>query len=242
VAHFYLVDSLENADSVELLGAEARHAATVARIRVGESTTVGDGRGSTAVAEVVALAPGVVSLRVGAVTRVPPPDPRIWLVQALAKGDRDELAIQAATELGVAVVAPWQAERSIARWTGEKAVRGAARWADIVREAGKQAMRPWAVETLGLQTTSDLERIAAAHPTVLLDPDSADRLVDVVPPDARGDLVLIVGPEGGISPAETARLVAAGARTARMGPAVLRTSTAGPAALAALAVRLDLWP
>lgn len=244
MAHFYLSDQVTGVavgDRLLLAGDEGRHAALVARMRVGERTTVGDGSGRVAAAEAVVVSKDTVELEVVAVDDTPEPRPRITLVQALAKGGRDELAIQAATELGVAAVAPWQAARSITRWEGRKADGGTARWAGIVREASKQAMRPWAAIGLPLMSTADVVALARDTATVVLDPDASVRLVDAVPAGIR-DLVLIVGPEGGIAPDELERLTAAGAMPARMGPTVLRTSTAGPAALAALAITLDLWP
>ena len=244
MAHFYLSDQVTGAaagDRLLLAGDEGRHAALVARMRVGERPSGGDGRGRVATAEAVAVSKDTVELEVVAVDETPEPRPRITLVQALAKGGRDELAIQAATELGVAAVAPWQAARSVTRWEGRKADAGAARWAGIVREASKQAMRPWAAIGLPLMSTADLVTLAGGTATVVLDPDAAVRLVDAVPAGT-ADLVLVVGPEGGIAPDELERLTAAGATAARLGPTVLRTSTAGPAALAALATVLGLWP
>jgi 16S rRNA (uracil1498-N3)-methyltransferase len=244
VAHFYLSEQVTGAavgDRLLLDGDEGRHAALVARMRVGERTTVGDGRGRVATAAATAVAKDAVELEVIGLALAPEPRPRITLVQALAKGGRDELAIQAATELGVAAVAPWQAARSITRWEGRKAQTGSARWAGIIREASKQAMRPWAPTGLPLMSTADVVALAAGTTTVVLDPDASVRLVDAVSADT-GDLALVVGPEGGIAPDELERLRDAGATPARMGPTVLRTSTAGPAALAALATALGLWP
>jgi 16S rRNA (uracil1498-N3)-methyltransferase len=244
VAHFYLSEQVTGArvgDRLLLAGDEGRHAALVARIRVGERTAVGDGRGRIATAEATAVSKDTVELDVLDLVDVPAPRPAVTLVQALAKGGRDELAIQAATELGVAAVVPWQAARSVTRWEGRKAETGAARWAGIVREASKQAMRPWAATGLPLHGTADVVSLAARARTVVLDPDASTRLLDAVTPGL-DELVLVVGPEGGIAPDELERLTAAGATTARMGPTVLRTSTAGPAALAALAPHLNLWP
>lgn len=242
MAHFYLAEVVgEPGSLVQLTGEEARHAATVARLRAGEQVRVGDGRGRVAVAEASAVGRDGVTLEVRSLQTVPEPSPRLHLVQALAKGGRDELAIQAATELGVSTVAPWQAARSVPRWTGSKAESGGARWASILREASKQAMRPWTAEGRPLVSTVDLVELVADRHAVLLDPDATLRLVDAVAPDV-GDLVLIVGPEGGVAPEEAAALTGAGAVAARMGPTVLRTSTAAPAALAALAIHLDLWP
>ncbi|HEY0374688.1 MAG TPA: 16S rRNA (uracil(1498)-N(3))-methyltransferase [Amnibacterium sp.] len=244
MAHFYLSDQVTGAevgDRLLLAGDEGRHAALVARMRAGERTTVGDGRGRVATAVATVVSKDTVELEVADLVETAEPRPRITLVQALAKGGRDELAVQAATELGVAAVAPWQAARSVTRWEGRKAETGSARWAGIVREASKQAMRPWAATGLPLMSTADVVALAAAAPTVVLDPDADLRLADAVHADVE-ELVLVVGPEGGIAPEELERLTAAGATAARMGSTVLRTSTAGPAALAALAIVLDLWP
>lgn len=240
MAHFYLAAALTPTEAV-LAGEEARHAAQVARLRVGERVAVGDGRGRIADAEAVEVARDRVVLRVLTVREEPAPARRLVLVQALAKGGRDESAIQAATELGVTAVVPWQAARSVTRWSGAKVAAGSARWASIVREAGKQSMRPWAAEVRPLASTADLAALAAASTMMLLEPTAEARLLDAELPADR-EVVLVVGPEGGIAPEELDRLTAAGATPARLGPLVLRTSTAGPAALAALAPRLGLWP
>ncbi|HUG50117.1 MAG TPA: RsmE family RNA methyltransferase, partial [Terrimesophilobacter sp.] len=140
MAHFYLNEQLTDAAAgsvVSILGEEARHAVTVSRIRVGETLSIGNGRGLVVTGAVVE-AGARLSIEAADVVRVPAPTPRLTLVQALAKGGRDELAIQAATELGVDAVIPWASQRSIVRWAGPKALKGQQRWASIVREATKQ--------------------------------------------------------------------------------------------------------
>jgi 16S rRNA (uracil1498-N3)-methyltransferase len=218
-------------------GDEARHAATVARVRPGERLSVGDGAGTIVSGRVLVAEAGVVEIEVEDVRREPAPVPAIWLAQALAKGDRDELAIQAATELGVSGVIPWAAERSVVRWEGPKAARGRERWGSIVREASKQAIRAWVPEAAELATTAILARVAGA--LVVLDPEAA-LPISAAPVDVER-IVLVVGPEGGITPAELAAFDAAGAIRVRLGREVLRTSTAGPAALAVLNARLGRW-
>ena len=99
-------------------------------------------------------------------------------------------------------------------------------------------MRPWAAEVLPLVTTAGVPALGGT--VLVLEPTAETRLLDVDLAD--GDVVLVVGPEGGVAPEELERLTAAGAVPVRLGPLVLRTSTAGPAALAVLAARLDLWP
>ena len=242
MALHFLVESSTDAgvgDLVSLTGAEAKHAAVVRRLRVGEAVTVGDGAGVwlTGVAEEVS--PSRVDVRIGDRVAHPAPAPRMILVQALAKGDRDELAVQAACELGVDEIVPWQAARSISRWEGAKAVKGRERWATIVREAAKQAHRAWVPEVVAPVTTKQLAARASADRVLLLDPTASVRLSQIEP-DGR-DLVLVVGPEGGISDEELALLTDAGAERVLLGDTVLRTSTAGPAAIAVLSVALGRW-
>lgn len=231
--------SATSGEVVALVGAEAKHAAVVRRVRVGEPITLGDGAGVWLDGEVVSAVPALVEVRVLTRREDPRPDPRIVLVQALAKGDRDELAVQAACELGVDEIVPWQAARSVSRWEGAKAAKGRERWATIVREAAKQAHRSWIPEVAAVEATADLVRRAATQRVLILDPTAPAGLSALVP-DAR-DLVLVVGPEGGIAPEEIARLVAAGAERVLLGDTVLRTSTAGPAAIAVLNVARGRW-
>lgn len=241
--HFVLDERTDAApgDVVVLTGAEAHHAATVRRVRVGEQVTVGDGRGAWLTGTCESVAPREVVVRVDGRTDAPAPRPRVVLVQALAKGDRDELAVQATTELGVDEIVPWQAARSVSRWDSAKAEKGRARWATIVREAAKQAHRAWIPDVSPLVTTAQLATRAAASVTLVLEPTGAQRLTGL---DLRGDerdVLLVVGPEGGIAPEELQTLEAAGARLVRLGDSVLRTSTAGTAALAVVSAALGRW-
>jgi 16S rRNA (uracil1498-N3)-methyltransferase len=228
-------------EAVVLTGAEAHHAAAVRRLRVGEAVTVGDGRGTWLSGECESASPREVVIRVQRREVLPGPRPRIVLVQALAKGDRDELAVQAATELGVDEIVPWQAARSVSRWDAAKARKGRSRWAGIVREAGKQAHRPWLPEVSELVATAQLARRAAASRVLVLEPTAEAALTGLAFTGDDSDIVLVVGPEGGIAPEELSALTAAGATTVRLGDTVLRTSTAGPAALAIVSAALGRW-
>ena len=232
--------SIAVGDTLTLTGAEAHHAAAVRRVRVGEAVTVTDGRGAWLEGECEAVAPREVVIRITGHRDESEPRPRLVLAQALAKGDRDELAVQAATELGVDEIVPWQASRSVSRWEGPKAEKGRQRWATIVREAAKQAHRAWLPEVAAIATTAALAARAAGERVLVLEPTAEVRLSSL---DLTDDstIVLVVGPEGGIAPDELARLEAAGATRVRLGDTVLRTSTAGPAALALVNARLGRW-
>ncbi|CAN5315839.1 16S rRNA (uracil(1498)-N(3))-methyltransferase [soil metagenome] len=230
-------------DVVTLHGDEAKHAVTVSRLRVGQQTAIGDGRGLIVRGPVIAATPGELGIVVTHVAEERMPGPALWLVQALAKGDRDELAIQAATELGVSGVVPWSADRSVSRWAGSKVVKGVERWRSIVREATKQSVRAWVPAVAELHSTRDLVKLAATTRMLLLEPTAEVALTDLALSDIEPgtDLVLVVGPEGGLSAGEIEVLTRAGAEPVRLGSSILRTSTAGPAALAALNVRLGRW-
>lgn len=253
MAHFYLDDSLAaqvaaseigaEVSVVHLRGADARHAATVSRVRVGETLRLGDGAGLVVHGVVISLELGDVTLAVDRVERYERPRLGIHLVQALAKGDRDELAVQAATELGVDGVIPWGSARSVSRWDAAKAVKGRERWQTIAREATKQSMRPWMPVVEPLVTTAQLARRAGESTVLVLDPTGEQALTALTPDELEreGPLLIVVGPEGGIAPDERDALTAAGARCVRLGASVLRTSTAGPAAIAVLSATLGRW-
>lgn len=242
--HFLIEDAgaAGPGDVVRLTGAEAHHAAAVRRIRVGEDVTVGDGRGVWLTGTVSAAAPKEVSVEVSHRAEVPAASPRTLLVQALAKGDRDELAVQAATELGVDAITPWQAARSVSRWEGPKVAKGVARWETIAREAAKQAHRPWLADLDQPVTTRELAARARDARMLVLEPTASVALSRIeIDADDASDVILVVGPEGGISPEELDLLQAAGATLVRLGDTVLRTSTAGPAALAVVNAALGRW-
>lgn len=234
-APLFLVDVLPAAGPVLLDGPEGRHAATVKRLRPGETVQLGDGRGGLARAVVRATGRDTVDLEIAGRADVPAPALRVVLAQALVKGDRGELAVETATEAGVDEVLPWKAARCVARWEdGPRGTKALARWRSTVREAAKQARRPWVPPVGEPVTTAQLaRRVAEAAGALVLHESASDGLAGVPLPE-RGELLLVVGPEGGITDDEVAALVTAGARPVRLGREVLRASTAAAVALGAL--------
>jgi 16S rRNA (uracil1498-N3)-methyltransferase len=239
-APLFLLDELPDGQTLLLGGEEGHHAARVKRLRAGERIAVGNGRGALADCEVVECRRDEVSLRVLERRFVAEPDPRFVVVQALPKGERAELAVELLTELGADQVVPWAASRSLVRWDAARGEKALSRWRRTAREAAKQSRRAWVPVVAELATTAALLERIAQSPALVLH-ESADAPLATCPLPAGGDVLLIVGPEGGITDEELALFTAAGARTVRLGEPVLRTSTAGAAALAVLSARLGRW-
>ncbi len=226
---------------IVLSGPEGRHAATVRRLAAGERVDVTDGAGRVAECVVTGARPGELELTVRSRRVEPPADPAVVVVQALPKGERGHLAVELMTEAGVDVVVPWAAQRCVTRWHGQRGERALERWRMTAREAAKQARRARFPVVTGVAATSDvLAMVASAALAILLDPAGQAGLAGLALPDS-GDLVVIVGPEGGVSPAEASTLAAAGAVRAHLGPTVLRTSTAGAVATSVLLSRSGRW-
>jgi 16S rRNA (uracil1498-N3)-methyltransferase len=228
-------------ETVMLSGPEGRHAAVVRRLRAGERADLSDGAGTLASGVVASVSQESVAVTVRSVVAVPAPSPRITVVQALAKGDRGELAVEMMTEVGVDAVVAWPAERSVVRWEGARGERALLKWAGVAREAAKQSRRAWIPRVSGPASLPEVARaVSAAACAIILEAGAVDRLSRLALP-ADGEIVLVVGPEGGISPSERSALAVAGAVGARLGPTVLRTSTAGAAAAAVLLSRIGRW-
>ncbi len=234
-------ERLMGSATVRLDGAEGRHAATVTRLREGEQVVLTDGAGRIAECTVAVVERDHLDLTIERRTEVPAPQPRLVVVQALPKGERGELAVETMTEVGVDLVVPWAAYRCITRWKAGRKDKALSRWRNAAFAAGKQARRAHFPEVAELASTSDVAGLLAAAATgLVLHEDATSSLAAVTPP-ASGDVVLVVGPEGGLTPDELAAFEAAGASAYRLGPTVLRTSTAGAAALAVLLARTDRW-
>jgi 16S rRNA (uracil1498-N3)-methyltransferase len=239
-------------EQVVLDGAEGRHAGNALRVRPGESIRVGDGRGAVADCVVTTTSPGIVEAEVVTRSDVPRPNPEVTIVQALPKSERSELAVELATEAGADRIIPWQSERCVSRWTGAKVDKGRAKWANAARAAAKQSRRAFEPEIGGLVDSAALARLvaeetAAGARVLILHEDGAVPFAEAVTAPIpgvdgrRARVVVVVGPEGGVSDAEIDSLCSVGARAVVLGPEVLRTSTAAAVALGALGVLTPRW-
>ncbi|GAA2596645.1 16S rRNA (uracil(1498)-N(3))-methyltransferase [Streptomyces axinellae] len=242
-APVFLADrALLRTGTVVLGGPEGRHAVSVRRLRPGEEVVLTDGEGVGAYGSVIAAeGKDRLEVEVTEVREEPAPRPRLTVVQALPKGDRGELAVETMTETGVDAIVPWAASRAVTRWKGERAAKSLAKWRATAREAGKQARRLRFPEVGDLAATKDVASLLAdADFAGVLHEEGAAPLATAVLPEA-GHIVLVVGPEGGVSPEELELFAGAGAGALRLGPSVLRTSTAGTAAAAVLLARTGRW-
>ena len=228
--------------AVTLGGSEGKHAVNVRRMRVGEGIQLSDGKGLRVRGTVSALGNSSLTVAIDSVTQELAPTVGLTIIQALAKGDRDELAIQAATELGCWGVVPWQADRSISKWEGAKIAKSVDRWQTIVSEAAKQSLRVF--EPVVAQPVTSKQLIAQVQDfdlVLVLDPTAETGLGEVVIWDEQKSVAIVVGPEGGISEQELENFGAAGAKRVHLGAPILRTSTAGVAAISVIQAKLGLW-
>ncbi|MCW5248972.1 16S rRNA (uracil(1498)-N(3))-methyltransferase [Streptomyces sp. SHP 1-2] len=246
-APVFVVGSLRSEDvpggEYVLDGPEGRHAVSVKRLRPGEALVLTDGHGRWAEG-LVRAAEGkdrLVVTGLGAVREDAPEEPRITVVQALPKGDRGELAVETMTEVGVDAIVPWAASRCVTQWRGERGAKALGKWRATAREAGKQSRRTRFPEVADAMTGKQVAALlATADFAAVLHESGEEPLAGAALP-AAGHLVLVVGPEGGVSPEELALFAEAGARPYRLGRSVLRTSTAGTAAAALLLTRTGRW-
>ncbi|MFE6891833.1 16S rRNA (uracil(1498)-N(3))-methyltransferase [Streptomyces sp. NPDC057694] len=247
-APVFVVESLEHIPGGELVvdGPEGRHAVSVKRLRAGEDVVLTDGRGlwSEGVVKAAEGKDRLVVTDLESVWEEPQEQPRITVVQALPKGDRGELAVETMTETGVDAIVPWEASRCITQWRGDRKLKALGKWRATAREAGKQSRRVRFPEVADAASTKEVAALlAGADLAVVLHEDREHESAALASVDlpSSGEVVLVVGPEGGVSPEELAVFGEAGALTCRLGRSVLRTSTAGTAAVALLLGRTGRW-
>ena len=244
-APVFVVDAVPGTGTFLLDGPEGRHAVSVKRLRGGEDVVLTDGRGNWADCTVLATeGKDQLTVQVSGTYEDPAPAPRITVVQALPKGDRGELAVEIMTETGVDAIVPWAASRCITQWKGDRGLKALGKWRGTAREAGKQSRRTRFPEVADAMTTKQVAALLAdADFAAVLheDRDHPSGALATAELPVEGEIVLVVGPEGGVSPEELAAFEEAGAKPYRLGSSVLRTSTAGTAATALLLGRTGRW-
>lgn len=227
---------------VTLSGPEGRHAVSVVRVKVGEHIDLSDGDGLLIAGRVVEVNnPDELVIEVLERIMDDVVLPRLVVVQAIPKGDRGERAVELLTEVGADAIVPWAASRCIAQWKGDRAEKALTKWENTAKAAGKQARRSRLPQVTGVATTGDVvSMIAAASGAIVLHEESTTALTDWNPP-IDGEIVIVVGPEGGITSDEVEAFRQAGAQIVHMGKSIMRTSTAGAAAVAVLGAVTGRW-
>ena len=226
-------------ETATLSGAEGRHAVTVKRIQVGEKISLIDGRGTARTCTVSALSgKDHLTAVVDAVEEIVLPNPQVTIVQAIPKSERSELTVDLLTQGGADKIVAWQASRCIARWGGKEA-KSLAKWQAAAEAAAKQSRRATIPEIGGVAGEADVEKlIKDADLAIILHEEATAAIREL---DFSGHVVVIIGPEGGVAPAELERFINAGAKSVKLGPEVLRTASAGMVALAAIGVLSTRW-
>ncbi|ALC06450.1 16S ribosomal RNA methyltransferase RsmE [Corynebacterium deserti GIMN1.010] len=225
--------------SVTLDGPEGRHAVTVKRIQVGEKIMLIDGHGASRTCAVTALSgKSVLTAVVEVITEVPRPNPHVTIVQAIPKSERSELTIDLLTQGGADKIVAWQASRCVAKWAG-KEEKSLGKWQVAAESAAKQSRRATIPEIVGVVGEEGVEKlIKDADLAIILHEEATAAIRELT---FEGNVVVIIGPEGGVAPAEIDRFAEAGAHTVKLGPEVLRTASAGMVALAAIGVLSARW-
>lgn len=236
---FYIPDiPMALGERVRLVGGEGEHAAKVLRMQPGDETLLSDGRGNWSQTVVEDVDKKSMVLRVLDSGHQKKRDISITVVQGNVKADRRKENIELLVEAGVDRIVPWQSARAIARFD-----EGVEKLQVAAREAGKQARRYWHTEVTEVVNTNQLLGLVRhADFAFLFDAEAEARLTDFFPTHKYIENVLvIIGPEGGITPEEMEMLTAEGAQIVKLGRPILRAAHAGMAAVAALSVALGLW-
>jgi 16S rRNA (uracil1498-N3)-methyltransferase len=219
----------------------AHHATRVLRLRRGDAVTLFDGEGGEFQGALASVDARAVIVRLGRREPVERESPLpITLVQGLAAAERMDYVVQKAAELGAVAIVPVATARSVTRLDGARALRRLEHWRDVAIAACEQCGRN---RLPRLEPPCDLKQWLAAPSSaslrLLLAPEAENSLAKLTPPS--GAIEVLVGPEGGLAPEETAAATGAGFRAVRLGPRILRTETAGPAMLAALNALWGDW-
>lgn len=236
----FLIDKLEDSNLIEIAGDEAHHAIKVLRITVGEEILISDGAGNWVRASVENIEKKSFTAKVLERGFQSEKSPRLIVVQGLPKSDRVKDAIEILVESGVDLIIPWQADRSISKWRQDSLDK----WQSAAVAATKQSRRFRKPEIIDGLSLSQLLEIESENSVVLVMHESATtKLSEVVTSKFSGmsEIIIVIGPEGGISDSELAVLEGAGAHIVGLGPEVFRSAHAGGAALSAVSALIGRW-
>jgi len=234
----FFVDQLSAGTTQELGGDEGHHAVAVMRLGIGEQIKIADGAGNWVSGTITEVNKKSLKIDVAQRGSAQAGKPELIVVQAVTKSDRTKEMLELLTVGGADQIIPWQAERCISKWQKDSAQK----WQSAIKEAAKQSRRV-KLPVLGDEvTTNQLIKLFQQSDKIVILHESADTGISQLNlSNEFARIILIIGPEGGISDAEISQLEAAGAVTARMGELVLRSAHAGFAALSAVQSSIGRW-
>ncbi len=229
----YLDAPLEAGGRVTLTGSAARHLTRVLRLRPGQALTLFNGGGGEYAATIEAVHGEKIAVAVGEAQAIERESPlSLTLAQGVSRGERMDLVVQKATELGASSIVPLLTERSVVRFSAPQAARKLEHWRAIAIAACEQSGRNRLPKVLSLLPLADFLGQAGSGSRLLLSPTGSIRIQDV--PSPISSVTVLIGPEGGLADAEQSAALAAGFTAVRLGPRILRTETAAIAALTVL--------
>lgn len=234
----FIVDEIPDKGRLLILGEEAHHASSVMRVTAGDEVIVTDGRGNSAQVRILSISKKSLECEILSKEITEPSPIKLTVLQALTKSDRARETIELLTEAGVDEIVPWSAQRSIGQWkddAGEK-------WKIWAREATKQSRRSWIPEIASHHNTSEAIELAKKNSSVLIFHEgSSEKLSSFLKGKSVDQLLIIIGPEGGLTDEEVEGFVKVGGKIIGIGKAVFRSAHAGAAALAAVQTALGIW-
>ena len=225
--------------SYEFDSDDAQHAIRVLRMSAGEIFMLSDGRGKWSKVKIFAVKKKSLEVEVIETGIQDPLDISFTVVQALPKGDRLKESIEMLTESGVDTIIPWSAQRSIG-----KADKGVEKLHTTAREASKQSRRLFIPTVTEVASTSAVVELIVQHDLVLVFHESATNKVSEIVTRKYFEsksVMIIIGPEGGITNEELELFNSAGAKVALMGRPILRSAHAGLAAMSAVNALIKVW-
>lgn len=236
----FLVETISEGEVIEIDGDEAHHAIKVLRINLGEEVLISDGSGNWVRAKVEDIAKKSLTARVVERGFQETRTPKLVIVQALPKSDRVKEAIEILVESGVDLIIPWQSERSISKWQKDSL----SKWKSVATAATKQSRRFRVPEIIEQLSLSELLEIESEKSAIVVMHESAEAKISTVVTRKFAELneiVIVIGPEGGLTENELALLQGAGAHIVGLGPEVFRSAHAGGAALSAVSALIGRW-
>lgn len=234
----FFVDQLSAGTTQELGGDEGHHAVAVMRLGIGEQIKIADGAGNWVSGTITEVNKKSLKIDVAQRGSAQAGKPELIVVQAVTKSDRTKEMLELLTVGGADQIIPWQAERCISKWKSDSAQK----WQSAIKDAAKQSRRV-KLPVLGDEvTTNQLIKLFQPADKVVILHESADTGISQLNlSNEFARVILIIGPEGGVSDNEISQLESAGAVTARMGELVLRSAHAGFAALSAVQSSIGRW-